>query len=344
MKQTLVTFLLISAIGLASCRKDRIQPTIAQYDQQQITNYISAHGLTGMVKDNIGTDDTSGIWYQIISPGTQSINGTAVTPLDYPSQIAFVYTERTLDGTYVSADTVENHFFDYVGHIYSDHLPYGLQIAVHNLLKYPDATMRVLIPSHLAYGISGSGSGSSQVANNRIGGNECLDFYIHAVNNFQTYDDLVIKNYMRDSSLTGYTPVKIQVPQTTNPINPLVYWVGKAPNSKILDSGTYYYKIITPATSTSDPITYNSTITTTYTGTLFNATDFNDYNVAGGTPTDIDGLIPGVQDGMERFGFIGQKISFLIPSQLGYALSAPSGVVPPFSCLRFTFIIDAVTP
>jgi FKBP-type peptidyl-prolyl cis-trans isomerase FkpA len=123
MKQTLVTFLLISAIGLASCRKDRIQPTIQAYDEQQITNYIAAHGLTGMVKDKVGTDDTTGIYYQIINPGTQSVNGVPVTPLDYPSQVAFVYTERTLDGTYVSADTVTNHFFDYVGHIYSDHMP-----------------------------------------------------------------------------------------------------------------------------------------------------------------------------------------------------------------------------
>ncbi len=339
MKQTLVTFLLISAIGLASCRKDRIQPTIKQYDQQQISNYMAANGLTNVMKrDTIG-GDTTGMYYQIIYPGTQSINGTAVTPLDYPSQIAFVYTERTLDGTYVAADTIANHYFDYVGHIFTNHLPFGLQTAVHNLLKYPDATMRVLIPSHLAYGLAGTGSGSSQVANNRIAGNECLDFYIHAVNNFQTYDDLVIQNYMRDSSLTGYTPVKIQVP---DPINPLVYWVGKSPT--VHDYGTYYYKILTPATSTSDPVTFNSTVTATYTGTLFNTTDFNDFNVAGGTPLDVDSTIPGIQDGLERTGFIGTKVSFLIPSQLGYALTPPSGVVPPFSCLRFTFIVDAVTP
>ena len=341
MKQTLVTFLLISAIGLASCRKDKIQLNIKQYDQQQISNYIAAHGLTGMIKDTTG-GDTTGIYYQILYAGTQSVNGKPVAPLDYPSQIAFVYTERTLDGTYVTADTVENHFFDYVGHIYSDHLPLGLQTAVHNLLKYPDASMRVLIPSHLAYGLAGTGAGSASVANNKITGNESLDIYIHAVNNFQTYDDLVIKNYIRDSSLTGYTPVKIQVPQVPNPINPLVYWVGK--DLKVPDSATYYYKILTPPTSTTDPITINSTVTTTYTGTIFNGTIFNDYNVAGGTPLDVDGTIPGVQNGLENHAYIGTKISFLIPSQLAYALSPPSGVVPPFTCLRFTFVVDAVTP
>ena len=138
------------------------------------------------------------MYYKILVPGSGKL-------LQYSDEITFVFTERTFDGTYTQADTIANHFYDYVGHIQLDKLPLGLQTAVHNLLKYPNASMRVLIPSHLAYGVSGSGSGSSQVANNRIAGNECLDFYIHAVNNFPVYDDQVIQNYLKANSLTGYT-------------------------------------------------------------------------------------------------------------------------------------------
>jgi len=295
-----------------------------------------------MIRDTTG-GDTTGMYYKILNPGTQSINGVPVTPLDYPNQIAFVYTITTFDGTYVSSDTINNHFFDYVGHIAADKLPLGLQTAIHNLLKYPDASMRLLIPSHLAYGITGFGSGSSQVTNNRIGGNECLDYYIHAVNNFQVYDDQVIQNYMKTNNLTGYTPVKIPVPGV---INPYIYWVGKPiiPGpGQIADAGTYYYKIITAATTT-DPITMNSTITATYTGQLFNATIFDGaHNGTNAATLDIDALIPGVADGLQKYAVAGTEISLILPSSLGYQLSSQSGI-PSFSCLRFTWDVLTVTP
>ncbi|HEY8783234.1 MAG TPA: FKBP-type peptidyl-prolyl cis-trans isomerase [Mucilaginibacter sp.] len=338
MKQTLFSFLLISAIGLASCRKDRIQLSIKQYDQQQILKYIAAQGITGMQRDLTG-GDTSGIYYKIINPGTQSINGTPVTPLDYPDKIAFVYTIRTLDGTFVQTDTIANHFYDFVGHIYSDHLPFGLQTAVHNLLKYPDASMRVLIPSHLAYGVSGTGSGSSTIANNKIAGNESLDYYIHAVNNFNAYDDLVIKNYMTANSLTSYVQsMKIPVP---GPLEPIVYWPGKS--SHVPDSATYYYKVLTPGTGTS-AITESSNVTATLTGQIFNGSIFYQYNTSGGYSFDVNSLLTPVQDGLINHAKVaGAKISFLIPSSLGYGMAGSSGI-PPFSCLRFTWDVLTVTP
>jgi len=39
-----------------------------------------------------------------------------------------------------------------------------------NLLKNKGGKIRLLIPSHLAYGTTGVGSGSSTVTNNRIAG------------------------------------------------------------------------------------------------------------------------------------------------------------------------------
>lgn len=307
MKKNIFPLVAVALLSLASCKKNRVMPSIKQYDETQITNYIAANHLTGFQKDTTG-GDTSGIYYKILVPGSG-------TPLQYSTQVAFVYTVRTLDGTYVSSDTIANHFYDYVGHLTTDNFPQGLQTAIHNLLVYPNASIRVLIPSHLAYGTNGTGSGSSQVANNRIGGNECLDYYIHAVNDFPAYDDMVINNYMNANSLTGYTKT----------------------------SDGLYYKILTPGTGT-DPITMQSVATTTYTGQIFNGTIFDAaYNGTNTFAAEIDQLVPGVQEGLINYAVTGTKISLLIPSTLGYGTTSQTGI-PPFSCLRFTWVVTAVSP
>jgi FKBP-type peptidyl-prolyl cis-trans isomerase FkpA len=308
---------IILATGLPSCRKDKIQLNIKQYDSVQIQNYIASHGLTGFQKDLTG-GDTSGIYYKITVPGSGA-------PIQYADKLAMVYTEQTFDGTYGITDTISQHFDDYVGHIQDEGYPAGLQIAIHNLLVYPNASMRVLIPSHLAYGTAGKGSGSSQVANNRIGGNECLDMYVHAIAKdnhsdtsaqaFAAYSDIVIKNYMRDSSLTGYTKT----------------------------SDGLYYKVLTPA-STNDPIGLYSSITATYTGQLFNGSIFDGtYNGTNTLTAVMADLIPGVREGITNYAVAGTKISLLIPSQLGYGVPAANSI-PAFSCLRFTWQIISVTP
>jgi FKBP-type peptidyl-prolyl cis-trans isomerase FkpA len=314
MKLSIFSLLVIFAISLASCRKDKVQPTIKQYDNTQILNYIAANGLSGFQRDTTG-GDTSGIYYKIMNPGTQTIGGKPAPQIQYSTQLAMVFTVRTLDGSYIQSDTINNHIYDFVGHITNDKLPAGLQLAVHNVLKYPDASMRVLIPSHLAYGVDGYGSGSSTIANNRIAGNECLDYYIHAVNNFPAYDDMVIVNYMKANSLSGY--------------------------SKTADG--LWYKILIPAT-TNDPITENSTITATYTGQIFNGVIFDGANNGTNIFTGaVDSFIPGVTEGLENYAVAGTEISMLIPSSLGYGLSSQSGI-PAFSCLRFTWQILTVTP
>jgi len=322
MKKTIYPFFslliigIILATGLSSCRKDKIELNIKQYDSVQIVNYISSHGLTGFQKDLTG-GDTSGIYYKIIVPGSGE-------PIQYNDKLAMVYTEQTFDGTYSLTDTISQHFCDFVGHIQADGYPLGLQTAVHNLLVYPNATMQVLIPSHLAYGTAGKGSGSSQVANNRIGGNECLSMYVHAIAKddhsdtsamaISAYDDLVIQNYMKDSSLTAYT--------------------------KTADG--LYYKVLTPGTNTDQIATY-STITATYTGQLLNGTVFDgSYNGTNLLTAPVSGFISGVEEGLIG-NVAGTKLSMLIPSSIGYGFGG-SGSIPPFSCLRFTWQISTVTP
>ena len=335
MKQTTFTFLLLSVICLMSCRKDKNEPDIKQYDQTQIENYIKANGLTGFVRDTTG-GDTTGIYYKVIMPGSG-------TPLQYTDKVKMVYTVKTFDDAYSSLDTINNHYDDYLGHLYSNRLStstaqigintIGLQTAVHNSLKYPGASIRVLIPSHLSYGLSGYGSGSSQVANNKIKGNECIDYTIHVIGNtpynattntpsdIAVYDDMVINNYLKANSLTGYTKVQ----------------------STLLPGNYYYYKVLTPGTG-DNPITVNSTVTTTYTGQLFNAYIFDGlHNGTNPASFDINGLIEGAQEALINYAVVGTDISLMIPSSLAYGDAGQTGI-PPFSCLRFTFIITATTP
>lgn len=324
MRQKIFTLLLLSATSLLSCRKTKVEPDLKQYDQSQIQNYISTHGLTGMKS----AGDTTGIYYQIINPGDSVYNGVPIPRLDFPDKIAFVFTIRSFDGKYVQPDTIANHYDDFLGHITLNRLPAGLQLGIYNLLKHRGGSMRLLIPSHLAYGVGGYGSGSTQNTNSRIAGNQCLDYYVHIMGNIPTdnqatYDDLVIRNYMQANNLTGYTKTQ----------------------SVTLPGNYYYYKIETPGTPPTAPLTDNSSITATYTGQLFNGTLFDSAHNGTNSATFLIGdfAIPGVKEPMQNNAAIGAKISILLPSTLGYG-EVPNGSIPPNSCLRFSYVISAVTP
>lgn len=301
MKQTLLTFLLISAMGLVSCRKDKNEPDIKQYDQQQIQSYIAANGITGMQRDTVG-GDTSGIYYKIITPGT----GPQV---DYPDAIFYVYTIRSFDGKYALTDTIMNHFYGYLGHT----APWGLTLSIHNLLKYRGGKMRVLIPSHLAYGISGAGTGSSTLSNGRIEGNQCLDYTIELINDAGAYDAMVIQNYMKAHSLSGYTKI-----------------------TSGIDSGMYY-KITTVGTGTQ--VTNNSSGAFNDLGRLMNNSVIDDHSDTSTTSLPYSDLLSGSPiEGVAaalRLSKAGGGISVIFPSRLGYGASGITGSIPANSCLRF---------
>jgi len=306
MKQKLFTFLLIAVTGLAACRKDGVDISIKEYDEQQIQNYISANSITGLTRDTSG-GDTTGMYYKIINKGTG-------VPLEYSDRVSLVFTLRSFDGKFISADTIISHIDDYLGHLQQDNLPKGLQSAIHNVLKYRDGSMRLLIPSRLAYGKNGYGTGSISNPNSRIAGNQSLDYYVHVIDDQQVYDDLVIRNYMALNSLTGYSKT---------------------------DKGVYY-KIITAG----EPTNLNelSTITTTYTGSLVNNVAFDESAKTTATTFTVNNLIQGVQDILIAYGKKGSSISMFIPSRWAYGVSPPSGsIIPVHAPLRFEFQISNVT-
>jgi FKBP-type peptidyl-prolyl cis-trans isomerase FkpA len=316
MKQTLFTLLLLSTIGLISCRKKGAEQNIKQYDESQIQSYISANGITGMVKDTVG-QDTTGIYYKILtSPKTVS---TIITDT---SKISFVFTLKSFDGKYSSTDTIENHYDGYVGHITLDALPLGLRLAILNNLKYRGYSMRILIPSHLAYGVYGYGTGSTENTSSRISGNQCLDYYVHVINNINapvadneaTYDDQVIQQYMKHENFTDY----------------------------IKTSTGLYYKIIKQGTGTAF-INQNSTVECTYTGMLLNNVQFDSgNNGADSVSLEVPDIRVGMQEALTH-ATKGTLMSMIMPSALGYGEVSQTGI-PTNSCLRFEFQVVDVTP
>jgi FKBP-type peptidyl-prolyl cis-trans isomerase FkpA len=324
MKQTVFTLFLFTSIAFISCRKSN-QQNITQYDAQQIQEYIAANNLTGFTADPTG-GDTSGIYYKILQqPNTSN------PPLAYTDNISFVFTLRSFDGKYVSSDTILNHYQGYLGHIVTDALPYGLELAIINDLKYYGGSMRVLIPSRLAYGINGYGTGSNTVTSTHIAGNQCLDYYVHVINAEHdsltyitaaqaqlAYDYQVINNYITTNSLTGeYT----------------------------LDSGVYY-RIVTQGTGT-DRITNNTTAELNFFGRLMDNVNFENDEGADSASLAIPNLIQGVQRTLRNHAVTGTTISMLIPSQLAYgqgSISATLATVPANSCLRLEFTVVSVSP
>ncbi len=302
MKQILFSLLLLSAVSLVSCRKSGLQSDIKQYDQQQILSYIAANGITNAQKDTVG-GDTTGMYYQVLNVGNGAL-------LSYPDSVSFVYTIKSFDGKFIASDTVTNHYDNYLGHV----SPNGLMLGINNDLMKKGGKVRFFIPSHLAYGVNGTGTGSKTITNGRIAGNQCLDYTVEVINDEKAYDQLVIKNYLAANNLTG------QYTETASGL---------------------WYKVTTPGTST-DPITYNSTVTLTYTGLLLNGTIFDQFNTTGGTQFNIPDVVPGFQEGLEH-ATAGSSISFIMPSALGYGATGGSGI-PANSCLRYDCAIITVTP
>jgi len=348
MKQTIFTLLLLSTIGFMSCRKTGTEPNIAQYDQTQIQNYIKANGITGMKPDR---GDTSGIYYKILDTPKAALGDS----LTYSDNVSFVFTLRSFDGKYTSTDTIMNHYAGYVGHISTSNLPAGLEIAIINDLKYSGGSMRILIPSDLAYGVNGYGSGSINVAGSHIAGNQCLDYYVHIISSEKNnvygtnaygyqyisntaqnaYDDQVIQNYLTASGFTySNTP--------SNIVSSKTYY--RVPSINV--PGAYYYYAIKVQGTGTDTINQNSTITTTYAGRILNNTYFDESNntIADTISFAVPTLALGVQEALSH-ATTGATISMILPSALGYGANPPSGGgIPTYSPLRFEFEVRRVSP
>ncbi len=108
------------------------------------------------------------------------------------------------------------------------------------------------------------------------------------------------------------------------------------------DPAGFWYQIDVPGTGTV-PITENSTISMTYTASIFNGTVVDSYNETIQTPFDIPDLIQGVQTALKKYATAGTLIRIIMPSSLAYGKSG-SGAVPANSCFRFDVQVTSVSP
>ncbi len=189
--------------------------------------------------------------------------------------------------------------------------------------------MRVLIPSHLAYGPNGYGTGSITNTSTRIAPNQCLDYFVHviaklpdAAHKQAAYDDLCINNYLSANSLSS-----LYTTDTVTNADGLVQKV--------------YYRVTDPGTDLT-PITDNTTAEVNYNGRLLNNVAFDTETGADSTSVLIPELIKGVSTMLKRHAVQGTTISMFMPSGLGYGTGARSSI-PANSCLRFEFTILSVS-
>lgn len=291
-KYALPGFLLLSII--VACEKE--YETIESVDSKNVKAYIQANKL------NVTEYENTGIYYEVTSPGS----GPDVA---YSDQIPLVLTIKSLDGKYTSVDTFAsgNRYYQYLGYFNLE----GVRVGIKEVLKKTSGSIRMLIPSRLAFGRNGYGD---------IPGNASLDITVRVLNKSKiaAYDDISIQKYMTANSLTGFTKT-----------NTGLYY-------KIADAGN------------GSPITVDSTVVAEYTGKYFNGVIFDKTAVGAGATFDLNGdLDPNsepIRGWKEALPLIkqGGSIRVLIPSSLAYGLEGSQSGVPAFSCMDFDIKITDV--
>jgi len=295
--QTLMTksipCILTVFIFLAGCAKKEYQ-SFEELDNANIREYIRANNLK--VSQYKETD----LFYEVLEEGTGN-------PIDYKKMYPVVYTVKSLDGVYNSADTLSssNRYADYFGYF-----PFGSAYAgtptveregdfkevIREVLKKTNGKIRIIVPSRLMYGRNGNQSLG-------IPSNASLDYVVTVHDNFVDYEDGVIQRAMTKAGLNVEDFTK------------------REDNS--------YYHIIEPGDG--DPVSADSTVTVNYTlknpdGAVKNSGTDAKLNLAGGTVTGFTKILPLINKG--------GKIRFFLPSTLGYGIQGDSSM-PPFMSLDF---------
>lgn len=284
-KYTFPGFLLLTI--LISCQKE--YETIDVIDDRNVQEYIKQNKLNAL--EYKGT----GIYYQVVTAGT----GPEV---QYSDRVPAIITMRSLDGKYASVDTfnVANRHYNFLGY----YNPEGIRVGVKEVLKKSNGTVRMIIPSRLAFGRNGSGT---------IPGNASMDVTVRVldISKLAEYEDFTIRKYLELNSMTGFTKT----------------------------STGLYYKIGQPGTGS--PITTDSTIVANYTGKLLNGTIF-DRAIAGSEATfSLNSLVNGWRQAVPLIKQ-GGSIRLIVPSSLGYGLDGIPSSIPAFSALDFDITVTDV--
>ena len=285
LKYTFPIFLSLTIF--VSCQKE--YETIDVIDDRNVKEYIQKNKL------NFSEYQSSGVYYGVVTPGTGP-------ELQYSDMVPAIITTRSLDGKYLSIDTfnVANRYYNFLGYFN----PEAIRIGVKEVLKKSNGTIRMIVPSRLAYGRNGSGT---------IPGNTSLDMTVRILDaaKIVEYEDFTIQKYLQSNSLTGFTKT----------------------------SSGLYYKIAQPGTGSS--ISTSSTIVANYTGKLLNGFVFDKAAAGSEVTFTLKTLVKGWQEALPLIKQ-GGTMRLIVPSSLAYGLTGSTPSIPAFSALDFDITVTEV--
>ena len=283
----LLTLLFVASTGLltTACFKTETPPDYSAADDATIQKYLADNKIT------TGQKQGSGLYFVPV------VTNAAAAKVKLGQRVSVLYTGKLLDGTTFDASSQHNNA-PVIFVVGAGQLIPGFEEGISLMHIGDKATL--LIPSHLAYGTQGSGSG--------IPANAVVRFDVEVVD-YAPIDDALIQKYLTDNKIT---------------------------TAQKQASGLYYVPITTNA---SLPLaTKGQTVSVLYTGKLLDGTVFDASSLHNNTPYAFilgnGQAIPGWDEGIALM-HKGDKGQLLIPSALGYGPAGSGTAIPPNSVLRF---------
>ena len=278
-------------IFLGSCTRE--YDTIETTDDAKIQQYIRANNLD-VVKDS------TGFYYQVVTQGTgENFKNT-------DSVLYHTTLKSLLSGTTYYTDPANGNFGTLVGYANNFNGTNIPAIRTSILALKPGGTVRILLPSYLAFGKNG-------FSTINIPSNEVIDLTISTVpeKTQAALDDRLIRDFITAKGIAGMT---------------------KGP-------GGVYYVINAPGAAGS-PINRESTITAIYTGRFLDGTTFDSSTAADSTSLSLTQVIPAWKKTIPLVNK-GGKLRILVPSVEGYG---PGGrdKIPANAILDFDIEVTAV--
>jgi FKBP-type peptidyl-prolyl cis-trans isomerase FkpA len=280
-------------VFLGSCTKE--YESIETTDDVKIQQFIKANNLQNVVKDS------AGFYYQVVSQGTgENFKNT-------DSVLYHANLKSLVSGTTYYTDPANGNFGTLVGYSNNFNGTNIPAIRTSILALKPGGTVRILLPSYLAFGRNG-------FSTINIPSNELIDLTISTApeKTQAALDDRLIREFIAAKGIAGMT---------------------KGP-------GGIYYVINAPGDPAS-PINAGSTVTAIYTGRYLDGTVFDSSKAADSTSFNLSGaVIPAWKKALPLVSK-GGKLRILVPSIEGYGVAGNSPI-PPNAVLDFDIEVTGV--
>jgi FKBP-type peptidyl-prolyl cis-trans isomerase len=169
-------FFFIAFIAISSCKKET--RSLEQIEEETITAYIKSNNLIGFTKDS------TGFYYQIISPGTG-------IDVKYSTFVIFSQKTTSINATVNFENSISNPILNYAGYVN----PVSWRESLIKVKR--GAIIRIITPSNLAFGKNGF--------NTVIPGNAILDTRITLANEADrpAYEDTLIQDFLSTNNITA---------------------------------------------------------------------------------------------------------------------------------------------